>query len=61
MTTHLSPRQETFCRFFVVTGNAAESARRAGYSEGSDRQICYENLTKPYILINLLNTKELVQ
>ena len=50
MTTLLSPRQEAFCRFYVITGNAAESARRAGYSENSARQTAHENLTKPYIL-----------
>ena len=53
MTTHLSPRQEAFCRHFVVSGNAADSARRAGYSEAADRQTGYENLTKPYILARI--------
>ena len=28
----LSTRQESFCRQFVATGNAAEAARRAGYA-----------------------------
>ena len=28
----LSTRQESFCRGFVATGNAAEAARRAGYA-----------------------------
>ncbi len=29
----LRPRQEAFCEYFVATGNAAEAARKAGYSE----------------------------
>ena len=53
MTTLLSPRQEAFCRHFVVSGNAADAARRAGYSDATDRQIGYENLTKPYILARI--------
>ena len=33
----LNPRQAAFCDHFEETGNAAEAARRAGYSEQSSR------------------------
>ena len=46
---NLTLRQAKFVDEFVVCGNAAAAARRAGYRERSARQIGYENLTKPYI------------
>ena len=46
----LSSRQETFCRQFVATGNAAESARRAGYAERSARQTGHALLDRPHII-----------
>ena len=46
----LSSRQETFCRQFVATGNAAESARRAGYAEASARQTGHALLDRPHII-----------
>ena len=33
----LNPRQERFCELYVATGNAAEAARGAGYSERAAR------------------------
>ena len=46
----LSSRQEAFCRQFVATGNAAESARRAGYAEASARQTGHALLDRPHII-----------
>ena len=37
-TVALAARQEAFCRHYAVSGNAADAARRAGYSERSARQ-----------------------
>ena len=31
----LSTRQEAFCRHYTASGNAADAARQAGYSERS--------------------------
>lgn len=45
----LTKKQKAFADFFIETGNAAESARRAGYSKKTDRAIGAENLTKPNI------------
>lgn len=47
----LTPKQSLFVAEYLKTGNATESARRAGYS-GSDntlKSIGQENLTKPDI------------
>ena len=38
-TIALAARQEAFCRHYAVSGNAADAARQAGYSERSARQI----------------------
>ena len=46
----LTEKQRRFIDYYLQTGNAAEAARRAGYSEKAARYIGYENLTKPYIL-----------
>lgn len=45
----LTLRQEKFIRFYLETGNGADAARQAGYSERTARVIAYENLLKPYI------------
>lgn len=42
----LTWRQEAFCRYFVILGNGAEAARRAGYSVRNARQQAWENLRK---------------
>ena len=46
----LSTRQESFCRGFVATGNAAEAARRAGYAERSARQTGHALMERPHIV-----------
>lgn len=47
----LTPKQSLFVAEYLKTGNAAESARRAGYSGSSNtlKSIGQENLTKPDI------------
>ena len=42
-------RQEEFCRHYAATGNAAGSARDAGYAEGSARQTGHDLLDRPAI------------
>ena len=46
----LSTRQEAFCRHFVACGNAAEAARRAGYTERSARQSGHALLERSHIV-----------
>ena len=46
----LSTRQEAFCRHYTVSGNAADAARQAGYSERSARQTGCALLERPYIV-----------
>lgn len=45
----LTPRQKDFCEYYLQTGNAAEAARLAGYSEKTARVTGPENLSKPAI------------
>ena len=49
-TVALSTRQEAFCRHYAVSGNAADAARQAGYSERSARQTGCALLERPYIV-----------
>jgi phage terminase small subunit len=48
--TKLNEQQRLFVKYYIVTLNAAESARRAGYSVKTARQMGYELLTRPYIV-----------
>ena len=45
----LTLRQQRFCEEYIVDGNGAGAARRAGYSEKSARERGCNLLTKPYI------------
>ena len=49
----LSTRQEAFCRHYAVSGNAADAARQAGYSERSARQTGCALLERPWIVERL--------
>lgn len=49
MTKKLTPKQELFCREYLIDLNATQAAIRAGYSRNSARSIGEENLTKPDI------------
>ncbi|MEK4425882.1 terminase small subunit [Solibacillus sp. FSL K6-1523] len=46
----LTIKQQRFADYYIETGNATESAIRAGYSEKTARSIGQENLTKPDII-----------
>jgi hypothetical protein len=52
-TTALTVKQARFADHYLVTGNATEAARRAGYSERTARQMASENLSKPAIKTRL--------
>lgn len=45
----LRPKQKRFADEYIITGNATEAARRAGYSEKTCSVIGDENLRKPNI------------
>jgi phage terminase small subunit len=45
----LSKKAQAFVREYLIDENAAGAARRAGYSKHSNRNIGWENLTKPDI------------
>lgn len=45
----LTEKQELFCQEYLIDFNASRAARAAGYSEGSDYAIGWENLRKPEI------------
>lgn len=45
----LTPKQKKFCELYLKTGNATESAKKAGYSEKTAAYIGAENLRKPQI------------
>lgn len=42
----MTEKQRRFADYFIETGNAAEAARRAGYSTRSAKQIGEKNMTK---------------
>lgn len=54
---HLTLKQQMFCREYVIDRNATRSAKKAGYSKKTAKQIAAENLTKPYLaaFIDYLN------
>lgn len=45
----MTPKQKAFAEAFLETGNAAEAARRAGYSKRTANRIGAKNLTKVVI------------
>lgn len=45
----LTKKERLFCEFYIEKFNGADSARRAGYSAKSAKEIASENLTKPHI------------
>ncbi len=49
MTNKLTPKQEQFCKEYLIDLNGTQAAIRAGYSEDSAKEIASENLTKPNI------------
>ncbi|MCG0729796.1 terminase [Lactiplantibacillus plantarum] len=49
MKRKLTPKQQKFADEYIKSGNAADAARKAGYSKRSARSVGQENLTKPDI------------
>ncbi|HFU6610044.1 TPA: terminase small subunit [Bacillus paranthracis] len=45
----LTPKQQAFCDYYIETGNAAEAARKAGYSQKTAKEMGNENLSKPHL------------
>lgn len=45
----LTEKQQRFCDYYIETGNATESAIKAGYSKKTAKEMGHENLTKPHI------------
>jgi len=45
----MTPKQEKFCREYLITLNATDAAIKAGYAKNSAKVIGCENLTKPDI------------
>lgn len=45
----LTPKQKKFCEYYIQSGNAADAARKAGYSPASAEAIGRENMRKPTI------------
>jgi phage terminase small subunit len=45
----LTEKERIFCHNYIIDWNGARSAREAGYSEESAKQIAHENLTKLYL------------
>jgi phage terminase small subunit len=45
----LTEKQKRFADYYIETGNATESAVKAGYSRKTAKEIASENLTKPNI------------
>lgn len=45
----LTLKQQKFADEYIISGNATEAAKKAGYAERSARSIGQENLTKPDI------------
>lgn len=45
----LTPKQKAFADYYIETGNATESAIKAGYSKKTAMEMGYENLRKPQI------------
>lgn len=48
-TGQLTAKQAAFVREYLVSLNATDAARRAGYSEKTAAEVGYENLRKPQI------------
>lgn len=55
----LNARQKAFCEYYVASGNATESAKKAGYSERTARSIGQRLLTNVNVqnYIKQLNIK----
>jgi phage terminase small subunit len=48
--TKMTEKQKKFCDFYILSGNATQSAIQAGYSEDTAKTIGCQNLTKLYLI-----------
>lgn len=55
----ITEQQQLFCRFFVNNHNAAQSARKAGYSVKNSGWIGYDLLKKPHIREEIKRLKDI--
>ena len=46
---NLTIKQQKFAEYYIISGNATESAIKAGYSKNTSAEMGYENLRKPHI------------
>ena len=53
----LTTKQKNFCEYYLQTSNAAEAARKAGYSPKTADAIGRENLRKPTISEYIANRR----
>lgn len=53
LNIELTDNQKRFVEQYCIHFNGARAAREAGYSEDNARQMAHENLTKPYIKIEI--------
>lgn len=53
----LTPKQEMFCREYLVDLNASQAAIRAGYSQKTASRMGSENLSKPDIAKRIIELK----
>jgi len=54
----LTPKQEMFCKEYLIDFNATQACIKAGYSRKSAEMIGFENLRKPYIQSYIQELKE---
>ena len=53
----LTPKQEMFCREYLIDLNATQAAIRAGYSEKTANRTGSENLSKPDVAQRIIDLK----
>lgn len=54
----LSELEERFCQQYMVDGNGSQAAIRAGYSEHTSRQMAWELLSRPRVVVRINQLQE---
>ena len=49
MSLKLTPKQKLFCKYYLISLNATDAAKKAGYSKKTANRIGTENLSKPVV------------
>ncbi|MEJ7739622.1 MAG: terminase small subunit [Chitinophagaceae bacterium] len=57
----LTSRQLRFCQEYIIDPNATQAAIKAGYSPKTARQVGDENLSKPYILMEIEKHRQVLR